>query len=216
MCYYVSNSLTRKEMKDSFGVNYDGPDFKGSEFTNGFAFPKSPIILDENPDDAILGDWGLIPTWGKDRDLQKSTLNARIDTLTEKPSFKNSVSNRCLVLVNGFYEWKWLDYKGKNKEKYFIHLDNNNQPFALGGIYNIWTDENSGETLTTFSIVTSNANPLMSEIHNTKDRMPLVLSKEAEEAWLSERAVDNFAFPNYNPDLIAVNLDSSSTQLTLF
>ena len=212
MCYYISNNLTKKEIKDSFGVEYIAPDFKGSGFINGFAHPKTPIVIDENPDVAILGDWGLIPFWSKDRKVQKMTLNARIETLTEKPSFKNSVSNRCLILVNGFYEWKWLDSKGKNKEKYFIQLDNGNEPFALGGIYNIWTDKDTNETLTSFSIVTSNANELMAEIHNTKDRMPLVLSKEAEEAWLSDRSIDNFAFPNYNPQLVAVNLDAENNK----
>ena len=163
-----------------------------------------------------MGDWGLIPAWAKDRALQKMTLNAKIETLTEKPSFQNSVSNRCLVLVNGFYEWKWLDSKGKNKEKYFIRLENGNQPFALGGIYSIWTDENTNETLTSFSIVTSQANELMSEIHNTKHRMPLVLSKEAEEAWLSDRCIEDFSFPNYNPKLNATNLEAGLRQGTLF
>ncbi len=216
MCYYVSNSLTRKEMKDSFGVDYSGPDYAGSTFTNGFSFPKSPIIVDENPEEAILGDWGLIPPWAKDRKMQKSTLNARIDTLGDKPSFKHSVTNRCLVLVNGFYEWKWLDITGKKKEKYYIKLKNKDQPFSLCGIYNIWTDRETGETLTSFSIVTSNANEMMAEIHNTKDRMPLVLSKEAEESWLSAREVEDFAFPNYSPNLVAVNLDEGSSQPTLF
>lgn len=206
MCYYVSNNLSKKEIKVSFGVELK-EDFKGSDFLNGFSNPKMPIITDERPDEAILGDWGLIPYWSKDRKVQKMTLNARIETLPEKPSFKNSVSNRCLVLVNGFYEWKWLDSKGKNKEKYFIQLDNNSQPFALGGIYNIWTDKSTDEILTSFSIVTSNANELMSEIHNTKDRMPLVLSKQAEQSWLSDRSIDNFAFPNYSPELVAINLD---------
>ncbi|QOW10286.1 SOS response-associated peptidase [Kaistella flava (ex Peng et al. 2021)] len=216
MCYYISNNLTKKEIKDSFGVEYNGPEFKASGFVNGFSYPKTPIIMDEHPEEAILGDWGLIPFWAKNRDVQKMTLNARIETLTEKPSFKNSVSNRCLVLVNGFYEWKWLDSKGKNKEKYFITLDNGNKPFALGGIYNIWTDKNTNETLTSFSIVTSNANELMAEIHNSKDRMPLVLSKEAEKNWLSDRPIDDFAFPHYDPALIALNLDSSSSPKTLF
>ncbi|MFC6269626.1 SOS response-associated peptidase [Frigoriflavimonas asaccharolytica] len=214
MCYYVSNNLTKKEIKDSFGVEMNA-EFKGSDFLNGFSQPKMPIIIDENREEAILGDWGLIPSWAKDRSPQKMTLNARIDTLSEKPSFKNSISNRCLVLVNGFYEWKWLDSKGKNKEKYFIQLDNGNQAFALGGIYNIWTDKNTNEILTSFSIVTSNANELMSEIHNTKDRMPLVLTQKASESWLSERSVEEFAFPNYNPALLAINLDREKSA-TLF
>jgi len=217
MCYYVSNQLTRKEMKDAFGVTYEGPDYQGSEFTNGFSFPQTPVILDDNRTEAVLGDWGLVPAWAKDRTLQKSTLNARIETLTEKPSFKDSVSHRCLVLVKGFYEWKQLDAQGKRKEKYYIRLDNGEKPFALGGIYNFWTDPQTNEMLTSFSIVTSGANELMSEIHNTKDRMPLVLAKDAENAWLSDHTLEDFAFPHYNPSLIAVNLDAGSpTQLSLF
>ena len=80
MCYYISNNLTKKEIKDSFGVEYNALDFKGSGFLNGFSHPKTPIIMDENPDEAILGDWGLIPLWAKNRDVQKMTLNARIET----------------------------------------------------------------------------------------------------------------------------------------
>jgi len=203
MCYFISNKLTKKEIKDNFNVDYDGPEFTGSSFVNGFSFPKTPIIIDELPTNAILGDWGIIPSWAKNRDGQKMTLNARIETIAEKSSFKASVGKRCLVLVNGFYEWKWLDEKGKEKEKYFIHLDNNNKPFALGGIYNIWKDKTTNETLTSFSIVTTEANELMSEIHNTKHRMPMVLSKEAEDAWLGNRKIEYFAFPHYNPNLVA-------------
>ena len=84
MCYYVSNSLTKKEMKDTFGVEFSGGDFKGSSFVNGFTFPKTPIILDNQPEEAILGDWGLIPFWAKSKDVRKMTLNARIETLEEK------------------------------------------------------------------------------------------------------------------------------------
>ena len=216
MCYYVSNSLTKKEMKDAFGVEYSGAEFKGSDFLNGYSFPKTPIILDENQNEAILGNWGLIPAWSKDRVIQKMTLNARLETLDEKPSFKNYVQNRCLVLVNGFYEWKWLDSKGKKKEKYFIQLENGNQPFALGGIYNIWKDENTEEILTSFSIVTSDANELMAEIHNTKDRMPLVLTKAAENGWLSEKATADFSFPNYDPKLKAICLEDPPIMQSLF
>ncbi|MEC5158866.1 hypothetical protein RCH13_002796 [Chryseobacterium sp. MP_3.2] len=59
--YYISNNLSKKEIKDSFGVEYNALDFKGSVFLNGFSFPKTPVIMDENPDVAVLGDWGLIP-----------------------------------------------------------------------------------------------------------------------------------------------------------
>ncbi|WP_027375794.1 SOS response-associated peptidase [Kaistella palustris] len=216
MCYYVSNSLTRKEMKDTFGVTYNGPDYESSDFVNGFSFPQTPIVIDENPAEAVLGDWGLLPSWAQDRSFRKSTLNARIETLTERSSFRESVHNRCLVLVNGFYEWKWLDAQGKRKEKYFIRLENGDKPFALGGIYNIWRDRRTAEVITSFSIVTSDANELMAEIHNTKDRMPLVLTQQAGKAWLKDHSLEDFSFPDYSPDLVAINLDGQSQQLTLF
>ncbi len=203
MCYYVDAKLTKKQIKDDFGVGYNGPDYEGSSFVNGFAHPNIPIILDDNPDEAILGNWGIIPPWAKNRDGQKMTLNARIETIAEKSSFKASVNKRCLVLVNGFYEWKWLDAKGKEKEKFYIQLDNDNKPFALGGIYNLWTDKETGEQLTSFSIVTTEANELMAEIHNTKHRMPMVLDKTIQEAWLDDRKIEDFSFPHYNPKLVA-------------
>lgn len=107
-------------MKDTFGVEFSGGDFKGSGFVNGFTFPKTPIILVNQPEEAILGVWCLIPFWAKSKDVRKMTLNARIETLKEKPSFKNSVHKRCLILVNGFYEWKWLDEKG-NQRRSFLY-----------------------------------------------------------------------------------------------
>lgn len=203
MCYYVDAKLTKKQIKDDFGVGYNGPDYEGSSFVNGFAHPNIPIILDDNPDEAILGNWGIIPPWAKNRDGQKMTLNARIETIGEKSSFKASVNKRCLVLVNGFYEWKWLDAKGKEKEKYYIQLDNGDEAFALGGIYNVWTDKETGEQLTSFSIVTTEANELMAEIHNTKHRMPMVLDKAIQEAWLDDRNIQDFSFPHYDPKLVA-------------
>ncbi len=206
MCYYVSNLVTKKEMKDAFGVTYTGPKFEGSGFLNGFTHPKTPIVTNEDPESAILGAWGLVPPWAKNRDIRKSTLNARIETLADKPSFRDSVNNRCLVLVTGFYEWKWHDAKGKQKEKFFIRLNNDNRPFALGGIYNSWHDREKNETLMSFAVVTSGANDLMADIHNTKDRMPLVLTAQAAKAWLKAQPTERFEFPAYDPDLVAISV----------
>jgi putative SOS response-associated peptidase YedK len=75
----------------------------------------------------------LIPAWAKDKTIQQYTLNAKIETLNEKPSFKNNIKNRCLVIADGYYEWQWLDPKGKNKQKYLITLTSE-EPFAFAGI----------------------------------------------------------------------------------
>lgn len=112
--------------------------FKPSKFLNGFSHPQLPIIMDETRDILSTATWGLIPFWAKDRSIQKQTLNAKIETIKEKPSFKNSFNKRCLVLVKGFYEWKWLDDKGKQKHKHSLTVKDQ-EIFSLGGIYSNWT-----------------------------------------------------------------------------
>src|SRR5690625_5174052 len=153
--------------------------------------------------------------WAKDKNIQKQTLNAKIETIKEKASFKNNFNNRCLVLVRGFYEWKWLDSKGNTKQKHYLTVKNQ-EIFSLGGIYSHWTDEETGDELTTFSIVTTQANELMTEIHNIKHRMPIVLYKAKEMEWLQIREIIYFAFPSHESDLIVLNLDEGNQPLTLF
>jgi putative SOS response-associated peptidase YedK len=130
--------------------------------------------------------WGLLPHWAKDKEIRKNTLNARIETIAEKPSFRQVVHQRCLVLVDGFYEWQWLDPAGKLKQKYEIGLPNH-EAFALGGLWSQWTDKETGELLTTYAILTTEAKGLMAEIHNSKHRMPLIIAPGQENAWLSEQ-----------------------------
>jgi len=121
MCFYISLKSTKAELEKNFDATVLESDFIQSDIVNGFAHPNIPIITDIDEYDIISGTWGLIPYWAKNKTIQKSTLNAKIETLHQTPSFKNSVNKRCLVLVDGFYEWKWLDTKGKNKEKYQIN-----------------------------------------------------------------------------------------------
>ncbi len=207
MCYYVDTSLTKKAIKEVYGVGFEGKEYKPTKFLNGFSHALVPVILDENPDICTTANWGLIPFWAKDRTIQKQTLNARIETIKEKSSFKNSINKRCLVLVNGFYEWKWLDDKGKQKNKHYLTVKDQDI-FSLAGIYSKWTDKETGEELTTVSIVTTEANELMAEIHNSKHRMPVVLHHNIERQWLSDRDIETFAFPNHESQLLAINLDN--------
>jgi len=141
-----------------------------------------------------LYHWGLIPFWSKDDNIKRATLNAKVETLSEKPSYRNSTKKRCLVIADGFYEWQWLDPKGKEKQKYLIRAKDQ-EIFALAGIYSHWTDKSTGEEKDTFSIVTTEANELMAEIHNNKKRMPIVLRKEDQRRWLLKEDYSAFAFP---------------------
>ena len=132
-----------------------------------------------------MAEWGLIPSWIKTlenaKDLQMKTLNAVGETVFEKPSFRNAIAKkRCLLGVNGFYEWR--DFN-KKKYPYFISVKGE-EIFSLGCIYEEWIDRSTGEIRTTFSILTTPANPLMEKIHNLKKRMPLILPREAEAAWI--------------------------------
>ena len=202
MCNYVSLLSQKQELEAYYGATYAGKPYQQDFQINGFANPLLPVILDENTDLIIPAEWGLIPSWSKNRDFQKKTLNARIETADELKSYKNAVNQRCLILVNGFHEWKWLDEKGKSKEQYLIKIKD--QPiFSLGGLYTIWTDPQTGMETTTFTIVTTDANELMSEIHNTKYRMPILLNKQNQYRWLDDLPLDDFSIPNYDPVLEA-------------
>ncbi len=188
MCYNYAVKKAALELQKRFKAQYAEIAIEPTVY-NGFAFPKAPVIANTKPDTIQLFDWGLLPSWAKDMSFRKNTLNARIESIHEKPSFRNSANKRCLVLADAFYEWKWLDEKGKKKEKYEIRVPSGDT-FAMGGIWSEYTDKETGEILHTFAILTMEANPLMAEIHNTKKRMPLILSPENEQRWLMGGAAD--------------------------
>lgn len=205
MCFHTIQSKLALQIERRFNAKIkDIQEFAPHDHINGFSFPKTPIITNENPDVIEHYNWGLIPSWSKDQEIRKMTLNARIETVDEKPSFRNSVDKRCLVIANGFYEWQWLDTKGKNKVKYEIGIGNE-ELFAFAGIYSQWLDKQTGEIRNTYAILTTQANPLMAEIHNSKKRMPIILKQSDETKWLQQAPIHNFAYP-YETTLIANKL----------
>lgn len=123
--------------------------------------------------------WGLVPSWAKEPHSQYSTINARAETLAEKPTFKRSLPyRRCLVPVDGFYEWQKVD---SSKQPYRI-LMKDQSLFALAGLWDEWTSKETDDILRTFTIITTDANTSMQALHN---RMPVIVSKEDWETWLS-------------------------------
>lgn len=216
MCFYVDLQFKAVELENRFDATIEFvEDMLLEKEVKGFSFPETPVIVDESPKVITPYYWGLIPFWSKDNNIQKYTLNAKIETLSEKPSFRQSVNKRCLVLVNGFYEWKWLDAKGKQKEKYRIYTPDN-EPFALAGIYSKWNDPNSGQEVKTYSIITTEANKLMAEIHNTKKRMPVVLQKGDEASWLQHEDYNFYKYPGYESKLDAEIVSPGQAQGSLF
>lgn len=189
MCFFSRLTLSVSELKSRFGAEPDPEDnFEPVEEYNGFTFPKTPVIANDKPGLIQLFNWGLMPSWAKDETFRKNTLNARFETLGEKPSFKPYMQNRCIVLANGFYEWQWLDPQGKKKQKYLITLENE-EAFAFAGIWSKWANRDTGEILNTYSIITLPATGLMAEIHNSKLRMPFILKTENEKKWLGGKDV---------------------------
>ena len=207
MCYYTQQGKTAGELTDYYNKNVDNHEnVLQSEFISGFSYPNIPIVIDCMPDMITTNfTWGLIPT-NRDKDFRKSTLNARVESLEDKASFSPSINKRCLVIVSAYYDWHWNDPAGKSKTKYEIHscVD---EIFYLAGIYNSWQDKN-GETWNTYSIVTTEANEFMKYVHNRKEtegdqRMPIHIKREDEKAWLDSKVNPlDFAYPNYNPELI--------------
>ena len=148
---------------------------------NGFSHPIVNVVTEKNPNDLQQFMWGLIPSWAKNDDIKKYTLNARYETLKTKPSFKNA--KRCLIFTDGFYEWKWLDEQGKKKQKYLIELPNS-ELFSFAGLYDQWINKQTGEIINSCSIATTEARGVMREIHNSKMRMPMIVECNQKEDWL--------------------------------
>lgn len=184
MCFYSKQTADVVKLENRFRARFVNTDqYKPTVEWNGFSFPKTPVITNIQREEIRLFQWGLLPSWAKGTDFQKSTLNARIETINEKSAFRDYTQNRCLVLLNGFYEWQWLDDKGKNKQKYLIGMPDE-EPFAVAGLWSNWCDKQTGENIGTYTILTTIANEQMSEIHNSKKRMPFVLTRDEEELWI--------------------------------
>ncbi len=205
MCFFTQQVALFEKVEKRFSAKVDDPNkFIKSDFINGFSYPNLPVIIDDTPDIISTSfSWGLIPTWAKDDEIRKNTLNARIETVEEKPSFKNSINDRCLVIVTGYFEWHWLDAKGKEKEKYLINSQED-EIFCLAGLYSNWENKTTGELLHTYTILTTSADKTMQYVHNHKKRMPVMLKKIDEKKWLdASNSITDFAYPKYQPNLIA-------------
>ncbi|RYY89538.1 MAG: SOS response-associated peptidase [Chitinophagaceae bacterium] len=161
-------------------------DFEPVYHANGFEFPLMPVITSQEPDQVQAYHWGLIPHWAPSlaeaQKLRAQTLNAKSETVYEKPAFRSYIpKRRCIVLADGFFEW--MDFNKKKYPHYIQAADG--AVFAFAGIYSHWTEPETGELFRTFSILTTAANPLLARIHNSKERMPVILAPEEWEAWLN-------------------------------
>jgi putative SOS response-associated peptidase YedK len=135
------------------------------------------VIIANSPRQIVLMRWSLIPHWAKDDKTAYKMINARVETLTQRPAFRGLLSHhRCLVPACGYYEWQG---EGRTKTPYYIHPQDGRY-IAFAGLYDVW-QRPDGENLSTFTIITTDVDPFIARLHH---RMPVILARELEEAWL--------------------------------
>ncbi|WP_374440594.1 SOS response-associated peptidase family protein [Epilithonimonas sp.] len=208
MCYFFNNknvldSKSKKELENS--------DVQISSYVEGFKNPIVPLIVDSHKDHISSGRWGIDPNSKNYTKDPMFGLNARVETLTKLKTFKNHTANRCVLPINGFYDWHH-EMQGKKdiSIKYYVEYKEN-PIFYLGCIYN-----EIAEGLFAFTMVTQNANELMKFVHNKKERMQICLTENQIDAWLSGDKMEDFLYPKLDPNLIAENLEPNKSQPTLF
>jgi putative SOS response-associated peptidase YedK len=183
MCGRITSTFEFGDLRVRWNLNGDFPMYSrryniAPEQISSSTENKVPVILRHGGENACrLMHWGLIPNWAKDPSVGNRMINARAESLREKPAFKQLVeTRRCIVPADGFYEWR---KEGKRKVPMWFHL-RSSEPFAFAGLWDTWRKPN-GNKLDTFTIITTEPNELMRPIHN---RMPVILRREDEEQWL--------------------------------
>ncbi|HEY9760997.1 MAG TPA: SOS response-associated peptidase [Trichocoleus sp.] len=200
MCGRYSQSQTGEAVAEAFHL--PSPPSLEPRYNIAPTQPVSAILAtSEKPEPQHhLLRWGLIPGWSKDPTIGNRLINARAETVAEKPSFRNAFKRRrCLIVADGFYEWK-TDPDSKAKQPYYFQLQEHDL-FAFAGLWEQWTDPQSGGELETCTILTTAANTVLEPIH---DRMPVILPPEHYEAWLDPDFYDakvlQALLQPYNPD----------------
>ena len=177
MCGRFTLTIDPADLQDAF------PEFIfPTHFTQHFNIaPTQPVLVLPN-DGAKKVDffvWGLIPSWAKDPTIGSRLINARAETLAEKPSFRSAYKyHRCLIFADGFFEWQARP-GSQSKQPYYIQL-NSGKPFAFAGLWERWQSPNGSE-IKSATIITTTPNRLMAPIH---DRMPVILPAHAYAQWI--------------------------------
>ncbi|MFN5642855.1 MAG: SOS response-associated peptidase [Sphingobacteriales bacterium] len=239
MCFYNGIKISRadhirlKDMEISLS-EYDLSLLKPLQ--SGFDFGDWPVIRptrDDNHAELMLMHWELIPhylrTWsdverfrngglnpktGK-KDPPKNTLNAIGEEMLQKPTYRHAALNRrCLILSSFFYEWRHFTPPATKKDKAYPYMISvkDAEYFFIAGIWQPWTDQETGETIEGFSLVTTKANALMEQVHNKKKRMPLILTEDLAAEWISHglseqriQEITSFSFPSSQMDAYTID-----------
>lgn len=175
MCGRFVRYSSIQELIKEFGVS--GPSFDLKSNYNIAPSQEIAIVINDSKKRLALCKWGFIPSWAKDPKIAYKMINARAESVAEKPSFKGAFkSKRILIAADGFYEWQ---KKGKTKNPVYIRVKSG-KPFGFAGLFNIWTSP-EGTKICTCTIITTDANSLLEPVHN---RMPVIIGKGDQDQWL--------------------------------
>ncbi|MBY0147295.1 SOS response-associated peptidase [Neobacillus niacini] len=185
MCGRFTLTATVDQLIDRFDVEFF---LEQEEYLPSYNVAPSQSVLAviNNGSHKRMGflRWGLIPPWAKDMSIGYKMINARAETLSEKPSFRNAYKNkRCLIVADSFYEWKRIDSKTKTPMRIKLKSD---ELFAMAGLWESWKSP-EGKTIYSCSVITTQPNELVQDIH---DRMPVILKPEDEKNWLDPSISD--------------------------
>ncbi|WP_143961674.1 SOS response-associated peptidase [Litoribacter populi] len=176
MCGRYSLAKSKIELEERFQAEMPG------EFNPRYNVAPTqlmPVITSDSPQGFSHFYWGITPEFSKNKPVSQKFINARGETISEKASFKSAFQKRrCIIPADGFYEWKQLGKKSKSPYRFVLE---NEKPFAFAGIWEEYENE-EGENKHTFLIITTEANNMVSDIH---DRMPVILTQESEKIWLN-------------------------------
>ncbi len=180
MCTRYSLTKNKETIANRFGV----PSLESWKARYNVAPGQSmPVITNRRPDEISFFRWGLIPNWSLDESAGNNLYNAKGETIFTKAPFKQAIrSQRCLILADGYFEWKKI---GKTKTPYRITLSSD-ELFAFAGIWDYWENAD-GEIINSYSILTTTATPLLADLN---ERMPVILSPGDEQKWLSDKLTE--------------------------
>jgi putative SOS response-associated peptidase YedK len=196
MCYTVSINNTEKALEKLKKFKKSPVVSPNMIAVSGFTFPKL-VVLKVNEAgfyENSLAHWGLVPSWvnnpEKAKSIREHTLNAKIETIHEKPSFKHLIqTNRCILPVSGFFEWREVNRK---KYPYYIYPAQG-ELFYLACLQDYWVNSLNQKSYTSFTIITTEANEKMAFIHNIKRRMPLILQADEIDSFMNVHSnINNF------------------------
>jgi putative SOS response-associated peptidase YedK len=208
MCGRYTLFTPRKDLEDRFGATFE-TDFRPTY--NAAPGQGLPVIRNDAPDVFSTLSWGFVPSWADDPDERSKPINARAETVAEKPTFREAYERRrCLVPADGFYEWAGDE---GSKRPYRVAFEDD-RPFAMAGVWAAWEgtrnqtalgdfgggDDDRTERVETFAVLTTEPNDVVADLHH---RMAVVLEPGAEERWLAGESLPDLLDPHSGDEMHA-------------